>query len=250
MNRFIECVGVGKTFPDYFESLFQVAQTNPDLIPVITVDGPTASGKGTLAARLAVHYGFHLLDSGALYRILGLAAQRAGLMTQNPLDVDALAQLARHLDIRFVPDAQQRLTVWLADEDISTLIRTEEIGVLASTVAVLPSVRAALLMRQRDFARPSGLVADGRDMGTVVFEHAPVKIYLTASAEARAARRLLQLQRMGVDAKLDDIFSDLVARDRRDMVYVLSDEEIEVRANSMNPATKRYCGRCAHGPQS
>ncbi|MEY4516058.1 MAG: hypothetical protein RL180_404 [Pseudomonadota bacterium] len=199
---------------------------------VITIDGPSGSGKGTLAARLAVHYGFHLLDSGALYRILGLAAQRAGLMTQDPLDVDALAQLARHLDIRFVPDAQQHLTVWLADEDISALIRTEEIGLLASTVAVLPSVRAALLMRQRDFARPSGLVADGRDMGTVVFEHAPVKIYLTASAEARAARRLLQLQRMGVDAKLDDIFSDLVARDRRDMDRTVA---------PLRPAADAYC---------
>ncbi|MEC7118419.1 MAG: (d)CMP kinase [Pseudomonadota bacterium] len=184
---------------------------------VITIDGPSGSGKGTLAARLAVHYGFHLLDSGALYRILGLAAQQQGLLSTENLDVDALAALAKSLDIQFVPDAQQRLTVLLNQQDITDIIRTEEIGALASRVAVLPDVRDALLLRQRDFAQAPGLVADGRDMGTVVFMDAPVKIYLTASAEARAERRVRQLQGMGLDASMDDILSDLVARDRRDM---------------------------------
>jgi cytidylate kinase len=185
-------------------------------ITVITIDGPSGSGKGTLAARIAVHYGFHLLDSGALYRILGLAAHRQNLLAQQ-LDVEALADLARQLDIQFVPNQQQRLNVLLNGENISTDIRTEAVGQYASRIAVLPEVRQALLERQRDFARAPGLVADGRDMGTVVFTDAPVKIYLTATADARAERRLKQLQQMGVDARLEDIFDDLVARDRRDM---------------------------------
>jgi cytidylate kinase len=183
---------------------------------VITIDGPSGSGKGTLAARVAVHYGFHLLDSGALYRILGLAAHRQNLLTPQ-LNVDALANLARQLDIQFVPDQQQRLNVLLNGENISSDIRTETVGQYASRIAVIPEVRQALLERQRDFARAPGLVADGRDMGTVVFMDAPVKIYLTATADARAERRFKQLQQMGVDARLEDIFDDLVARDRRDM---------------------------------
>lgn len=182
---------------------------------VITIDGPSGSGKGTLAAKLAVHYGFHLLDSGALYRLLGLAAEQAGLLS--PLNRAAIAELARRLDIEFIPDEQQRLTVRLDGVDVGDTIRTEAVGALASKVAVIPEVREALLCRQRDFAQTPGLVADGRDMGTVVFTQAPVKIYLTASAQARANRRVRQLQQMGIDASMDDILSDLVARDRRDM---------------------------------
>lgn len=184
---------------------------------VITIDGPSGSGKGTLAARLAVHYGFHLLDSGALYRLLGLAAEQAGHFQRDVLDSQAIADLARRLDIEFVPDAQQRLSIRLNGQDVGDTIRSEAVGTLASKVAVIPEVREALLCRQRDFAQAPGLIADGRDMGTVVFTDAPVKIYLTASAEARATRRVRQLQQIGIDASMDDILSDLVARDRRDM---------------------------------
>lgn len=186
---------------------------------IITIDGPSGSGKGTLAARLAVHYGFHLLDSGALYRLLGLAAQQRGLLDhlEQPAQIDALVLLATQLDIQFVPDQQQRLTVLLDHQNVTEQIRTEQIGLLASKVAVIPAVREALLIRQRNFAQPPGLVADGRDMGTVVFTQAPVKIYLTASAEARASRRVKQLQGLGLSASIQDILSDLIARDKRDM---------------------------------
>ena len=186
---------------------------------IITIDGPSGSGKGTLAARLAVHYGFHLLDSGALYRLLGLAAQQRGLLDhlEQPAQIDALVSLATQLDIQFVPDQQQRLTVLLDQQDVTEQIRTEQIGLLASKVAVIPAVREALLIRQRNFAQPPGLVADGRDMGTVVFTQAPVKIYLTASAEARASRRVKQLQGLGLSASMQEILSDLIARDKRDM---------------------------------
>lgn len=186
---------------------------------IITIDGPSGSGKGTLAARLAVHYGFHLLDSGALYRLLGLAAQQRGLLDhlEQPAQVDALVSLATQLDIQFVPDQQQRLTVLLDQQNVTEQIRTEQIGLLASKVAVIPAVREALLIRQRNFAQPPGLVADGRDMGTVVFTQAPVKIYLTASAEARASRRVKQLQGLGLSASMQEILSDLIARDKRDM---------------------------------
>lgn len=189
---------------------------------VITIDGPSGSGKGTLAARLAVHYGFHLLDSGALYRLLGLAAEQAGHFQRDVLDSQAIADLARRLDIEFVPDAQQRLSIRLNGQDVGDTIRSEAVGTLASKVAVIPEVREALLCRQRDFAQAPGLIADGRDMGTVVFTDAPVKIYLTASAEARATRRVRQLQQMGIDASMDDILSDLVARDRRDMERIIA----------------------------
>jgi len=186
---------------------------------IITIDGPSGSGKGTLAARLAVHYGFHLLDSGALYRLLGLAAQQRGLLDhlEQPAQIDALVSLATQLDIQFVPDQQQRLTVLLDQQNVTEQIRTEQIGLLASKVAVIPAVREALLIRQRNFAQPPGLVADGRDMGTVVFTQAPVKIYLTASAEARASRRVKQLQGLGLSASMEEILSDLIARDKRDM---------------------------------
>ena len=186
---------------------------------IITIDGPSGSGKGTLAARLAVHYGFHLLDSGALYRLLGLAAQQRGLLSRldDPEGLAALVALATNLDIQFIPDQQQHLSVLLDQKEVTEQIRTEQIGLLASTVAVIPAVRDALLMRQRHFAQAPGLVADGRDMGTVVFTTAPVKIYLTASAEARATRRVKQLQGLGLDASMQEILADLIARDRRDM---------------------------------
>ncbi len=183
---------------------------------VITIDGPSGSGKGTLASRIAQHFGYHFLDSGALYRLLGLAAHEAGLLTE-PLQFAELEHLAAHLDIEFITSAGQPTQIYLNKQDVTDKIRTEEVGTMASTVAVIPSLRKALFKRQQDFAQAPGLVADGRDMGTVVFPQAPAKIYLTASAEARAERRVKQLQAMGVNAKIDAILADLQARDKRDM---------------------------------
>jgi cytidylate kinase len=188
---------------------------------VITIDGPSGSGKGTLAARLAVHYGYNLLDSGALYRLLGLAAQNQGLFESGAFKgvppTAQLAQLALTLDIQFIPNDAQKMVVLLAGVDVSQTIRTEETGSLASQVATIPEVRSALLQRQRDFAALPGLIADGRDMGTVVFPDAMAKIYLTASAQARAERRVKQLQDMAIDANMSNILADIEARDRRDM---------------------------------
>lgn len=183
---------------------------------VITIDGPSGSGKGTLAGKLARHYGYHFLDSGALYRLLGLAAYQADLL-QEPLNLAALEHLAASLDIQFIVQDNQGAQILLNGQDVTDQIRTEEVGSMASKVAVIPSLREALFKRQRDFAKAPGLVADGRDMGTVVFPDAPAKIYLTASAEARAGRRVKQLQDMGVDAKIDAILADLQTRDKRDM---------------------------------
>lgn len=183
---------------------------------VITIDGPSGSGKGTLAGKIASHYGYHFLDSGALYRLLGLAAYQADLL-QEPLNLPALEHLAASLDIEFIVQDNQGTQILLNGQDVTDQIRTEEVGSMASKVAVIPSLREALFKRQRDFAKAPGLVADGRDMGTVVFPDAPAKIYLTASAEARAGRRVKQLQDMGVDAKIDAILADLQTRDKRDM---------------------------------
>lgn len=183
---------------------------------IITIDGPSGSGKGTIASKLAQHYGYHLLDSGALYRLLGLAAQQAGLI-QATLDVPALVALAQQVDIRFVTDESHKIKVLLNGENVSDSIRTETVGEVASIVAAVPELRTALFKRQQDFAAPPGLVADGRDMGTVVFPQAPAKIYLTASAEARADRRVKQLQGMGENVKIDAILADIQARDKRDM---------------------------------
>jgi len=188
---------------------------------VITIDGPSGSGKGTLAARLAVHYGFNLLDSGALYRLLGLKAQQQdlfvdGIFRGGIVPTIQLVDLARTLDIQFIPNQDQQLVVLLDGQDVTQAIRTEQTGNLASQVAAIPEVRVALLQRQHDFAVLPGLVADGRDMGTVVFTDAPAKIYLTASAVARAERRVNQLRNMSIDANMSDILSDIEARDRRD----------------------------------
>ena len=202
---------VAKTFPDYFEALFALARTSAQGVPVICIDGPTASGKGTLAASLARQLGYHFLDSGALYRIAALAARRAGLALE-PAQETAIAEVARGLNIQFEADR-----VLLGGEDISDAIRTEEAGMDASRVSVLPQVRDALLALQHSFARLPGLVADGRDMGTVVFPTAALKIFLTASAAQRAQRRHKQLISKGISATLASLRADLEARDARDM---------------------------------
>ena len=200
---------VAKTFPDYFETLFELAETAAP-VPVICIDGPTASGKGTLASEVARRLGYHYLDSGSLYRLTGLAARRAGLSLENP-DEARLTTLAQQLPVRFVADR-----ILLAGEDVSDAIRTEAAGMDASRVSALPGVRQALLDLQRGVARLPGLVADGRDMGTVIFPHAPLKIYLTAGAPERAERRHKQLISKGISAKLDSLRADLEARDARD----------------------------------
>ncbi|MBQ0132697.1 MAG: (d)CMP kinase, partial [Comamonas sp.] len=202
---------VGKTFPDYFEALFSVTQPSQPA-PVICIDGPTASGKGTVAALVAERLGFHLLDSGALYRITGLAATRAGLELTEA-NAPAIADLIRSKVITFTPEQQ----VLLNSEDITLAIRTEEAGMNASKVSVFPVVRAALLQLQHDFCRLPGLVADGRDMGTVIFPNAPLKVYLTATAQCRAERRYKQLISKGLSANMADLLADLEARDARDM---------------------------------
>jgi len=202
---------VAKTFPDYFEALFSVAQAQPDAVPVICVDGPTASGKGTLAAVLAEQLGYHFLDSGSLYRITGLAAARAGIA----LDVaneQAIVALLQSLPIHF-----EGSHIWLANEDVSEAIRTEEAGMNASRVSAFPAVRAALIDLQRGFRKLPGLVADGRDMGTMIFPQAPLKVFLTASAACRAERRYKQLISKGISATLPSLRADLEARDARDM---------------------------------
>lgn len=182
-------------------------------VPVITIDGPVSSGKGTVARALARRLGWHLLDSGALYRVLGLYGQRRGASLD---DVDAMVPLARQLPVRF-EERDNDTAVFLDGEDVSLLIRGEDVGELASRVAVLEPVREALLDRQRAFVEAPGLVADGRDMGTVVFPDAALKVFLTASAEERARRRHKQLNDKGLGANLAALVEDIRARDQRDM---------------------------------
>ena len=186
--------------------------------PVICIDGPSGAGKGTLSQRLATDLGWHMLDSGALYRVVGFAGRLAAVSLE---DSDAVAGIARSLDVDFRP-TEGGVSVWLAGGDVTAHLRTEEGGRDASTVAALPAVREALLLRQQELARPPGLIADGRDMGTVVFQRAPLKIFLTASAEARAERRFRQLQGMGESVSLARLLTDIQQRDARDQSRTVS----------------------------
>ena len=212
--RILDPKCVAKTFPDYFEALFSVAETDSKNIPVITVDGPSASGKGSLASQLALQLGYHYLDSGALYRVTAFAALQQGLSLEDKDEV-AIAALAtslvEKLHLRFEGDS-----ILLNGDDVSDDIRSEAGGMHASLVSVLPLVRQALVKLQHSFRILPGLVADGRDMGTVIFPDAKLKVFLTASAEKRALRRHKQLISKGISAILDSLRADLEARDARD----------------------------------
>ncbi len=208
---------VAKTFPDYFEALFEVTQPVAGAVPVLCIDGPTASGKGTLASEVAKSLGYHFLDSGALYRLVGLAAEQNGIPTDatalsNPAVAQQLGQLAETLEVRF--DGEQ---IWLQGAEVGTAVRSETAGMTASRVSALAPVRQGLLNLQRRFQRLPGLVADGRDMGTVIFPNAALKVYLTASAEQRAERRYKQLISKGKNATIADVLADLQRRDQQDM---------------------------------
>ncbi|MBL8331526.1 MAG: bifunctional 3-phosphoshikimate 1-carboxyvinyltransferase/cytidylate kinase [Rubrivivax sp.] len=206
--RILDPQCVAKTFPDYFEALFALAKAHATEVPVITVDGPSASGKGTLAAALARRLGWHFLDSGAVYRATALAAQRSGVALD---DEPALARLAATLPLRFDGDR-----IWLGNEDVSDELRSETTGAAASRVSGWPAVRQALVHLQLGFRRAPGLVADGRDMGTVIFPGAPLKVFLTASAAERANRRHKQLIAKGIPSNIDSLRADIEARDARD----------------------------------
>ncbi|MDW8337314.1 MAG: bifunctional 3-phosphoshikimate 1-carboxyvinyltransferase/cytidylate kinase [Tepidimonas sp.] len=214
--RILDPKCVAKTFPDYFETLWQVVQADPADIPVLCIDGPSASGKGTLAAAVAQRLGYHVLDSGALYRLVGLAAARAGVPTDEAALADAavvaqLAELARTLAARF-----EGGRIWLDGCDVTEALRSEQAGAAASRVSALAPVRQALLQWQRSWRRLPGLVADGRDMGTVVFPDATLKVFLTASAHARAQRRYEQLRARNEHVSIEDLLADIEARDTRD----------------------------------
>ena len=182
--------------------------------PVITIDGPAGSGKGTISQKVAEQLGWNILDSGALYRLVALAAEKKGV----DFDADdSLSEIAEALDVTFTPCAGGGVSILLEGDDVSLAIRSEDCGCAASKVAAVKPVRAALLERQRRFLDLPGLVADGRDMGTVVFPDAKVKIFLTASAEIRAERRLKQLKEQGISANLRGLIDDIEERDARDM---------------------------------
>lgn len=195
---------VAKTFPDYFAEFAKVCKA----VPVIAIDGPSASGKGTVAGLVAKALGFHYLDSGALYRLLALAALRDGIALD---DEDRLVELAGRIDIRF-----DGADVWLDNVAVGDELRSEQTGGMASKVAALHRVRAALLDKQRAFRRAPGLVTDGRDMASVVFPDAALKIFLTASADARAERRYKQLKEKGMDANIANLLQEIRMRDERD----------------------------------
>ena len=206
--RIVDPRSVGKTWPGYFEALLAATSSPRGAVPVLTIDGPTASGKGTLASAVAAALGYHWLDSGALYRATALAAKEGGV---DPADESRLAHLAAGLDLRFGGGG-----TFLGSRDIGDALRLEAVGALASRISAWPTVRAALLDLQFRFRRAPGLVADGRDMGTVVFPDAALKVFLTASASERAARRHKQLIARSIPAKLEDLRADLEARDARD----------------------------------
>ena len=187
-------------------------------IPVITIDGPGGSGKGTIAMRLARHLGWHFLDSGALYRIVAVAAMERAIEADNE---QALGELAGHLDVSF-SFTDDEVEILLDGNRITGKLRSEEAGVFASKIAIIPAVRAALVQRQRAFRKFPGLVADGRDMGTVIFPDAKLKIFLTASARARADRRYKQLKEKGESVNLTRLFRDIEKRDERDMSRSIS----------------------------
>jgi cytidylate kinase len=198
----------------------QAPTSSTTAVPVLTLDGPSGSGKGTVGQRLAERLGWHFLDSGALYRALAVAARRRGL---DPEVGEALADLAAKLEIRFEPQAEgEPVRVYLDGEEAGGHLRTEEAGRLASQIAARPEVRAALLERQRAFRRPPGLVADGRDMGTTVFPDAILKVYLTASPEVRAERRYKQLKAKGFDANLPRLLEEIRRRDEQDAARTAS----------------------------
>ena len=207
------------------------------LMPVITVDGPSGSGKGTVCRLLAEKLGWDVLDSGAIYRVLSLAALHHQIALDNE---EALVPLAANLDVQFLVDSQTNAgKVILEGEDVTTTIRNEEVGSAASKVAALPRVREALLRRQRAFRSENGLIADGRDMGTVVFQDAPLKIYLTASAQERARRRFVELNTRGLDVTLSGLLQDIQARDERDMnrtvaPLVPAEDAIEIDTSDLN----------------
>jgi 3-phosphoshikimate 1-carboxyvinyltransferase len=199
---------VGKTFPDYFETLFSVVECATTDVPVLTIDGPTASGKGTLASAVAMALGYHFLDSGALYRATALAAMQCGVADT---DETGLARVASALRLKF--SGHQ---IWLDGTEVSDDLRQEHVGAMASRVSVFPAVREALRALQLSHRRLPGLVADGRDMGTVIFPGADLKVFVTASAAVRAERRHKQLISKGIPASIDSLRADLEARDLRD----------------------------------
>ena len=187
--------------------------------PVLTIDGPSGSGKGTISALVAQKLGWHMLDSGALYRLVALGAQRRGIGFE---DISDLSTYAENLDVVFSVENGAETVILLEGEEVTDDIRTETAGNNASKVAAIPEVRAALLQRQRDFAQAPGLVADGRDMGTVVFPQAKVKVFLTASATERAERRYKQLKAKGISANLADLQTEIAERDERDSKRAVS----------------------------
>jgi len=182
-------------------------------VPVITIDGPSGTGKGTIGKMLATHLGWHYLDSGAIYRVLAFAAQKNGIQHD---ETEKLVALCSRLKLRFQTDKSHNSNVILDEQDVSHEIRTEQCGQNASKIGAIPEVREALLARQRAFATPPGLATDGRDMGTVVFPNAVLKVYLYATSEERANRRFLQLKESGINASLAQVVDELVKRDARD----------------------------------